>query len=253
MIPGVVEAKNINPVENLKIAIVGEPGVGKSWLSATAPGPVMFFDFDGRAASLHGKAGVLTKTYLDPDPKACRGWLTFEQDLALFEYNKTKSLATPATYVISSVQSAALSCMNYVLMMNSSYARILTVGAKTIAVPKGYDAYAAEYNSLKDNITRLMLLGNLIAEFHETAEEDAQSTQENPIYTGRTTVYPVRMKKLLPLFNEKWRLTIERNTNTRVIRTDAADFKFIGNNTLGLPGEVKNPNIKEILEKIMNT
>ena len=90
---------------------------------------------------------------------------------------------------------------------------------------------------------------NVIVTLHEAAEEDPRSTQENPIYTGKITVYPVRYNKLLVYFNEVWRLTRDRGRVPTV--TCDPDGKFIQAATaLGLPADVKfEPDIQQILNK----
>lgn len=84
----VVPASSIVSEENLKIAVVGETKSGKSWMAATAPGPVMIYDFDGRAASLRGKPNVGVKTLLDLDQYQPRAVKTVDADLNNFKYRK---------------------------------------------------------------------------------------------------------------------------------------------------------------------
>ena len=57
-ISGTISAEAVRPDENLCIALVGPLKSGKSWLSCTAPAPILNYDLDNRAASIAGKAGV---------------------------------------------------------------------------------------------------------------------------------------------------------------------------------------------------
>src|ERR1017187_7157420 len=101
-IKGMIPATSITePL--LKIAVVGDPGVGKSWFAATAPKPVLDLDFDGRASSLAGKAGVLVKSYVDLDTTNPKAIADLESDLNSFDYAKAKGEEIPATFVIDSI------------------------------------------------------------------------------------------------------------------------------------------------------
>ena len=101
-IPSLVEATSLTE-EPLKIAVIGAPGIGKSWLACTAPGPVFDIDFDGRKSSLAGKANVIVKTYVDLDPNNPKAAAELEADLGLIEYEKQKGNPVPATYVLDSL------------------------------------------------------------------------------------------------------------------------------------------------------
>lgn len=242
-IPNSVSGAEIKQTESMKIAILGEVKSGKSWLAATAPDP-WFNDFDGRINSLAGK-NISGKTYFDSDSMNPQAWIQLENDLSHFERICTSG-NIPKTFVNDSMQYMAVAAMNYVLSMNPKLRREVKAGAKTYYAPGGYDAYALELEMIKGIISRQFALGNVICNFHETPEEDPSSTQERPVFSGKMTVYPVRLKKLLPLFNDQWRLIIENGVR-RVI-TDISDYKFTASTTLLLDSK-EEPDIQKMIAK----
>lgn len=246
-IEGSVSGTEIKATEYMRIAVVGPSGVGKSWLAATAPDP-WFWDFDGRINSLEGKI-ISGKSYYDNNPLLPDGWTKFEQDLSKFEQLKQAGKSIPKTFVCDSMQSMCQAAMNQTLLFgagNKNVCRKISVGSYSVSVPGGFDAWEAEYQAVKGSISRMFALGNVICNFHEAPEEAPESTLEHPLYTGKLTVFPVRMRKLLPLLNEKWRLSNEGGN--RVLFTDISDYKFNSATTLRLDPQEK-PNIKEMFEK----
>lgn len=248
-IQGSIQGTDLKVSENMRVAIVGPPGVGKSWLAATSEKP-FFFDFDGRLNSLAGKP-ISGKTYFDTDFMAPSAWVYFENDLASLE---KLSLAKdeydfPKTFVCDSMQMMCQAAMNQILVLGANDKKIcrkISAGQKIYYVPGGYDAWEAEYQAVKGAISRLFSLGNVICNFHEAPEEAPGSTQENPIFTGKLTVFPVRMRKLLPLFNDKWRLSADNGQ--RQVFTDLKDYKFNSASTL-LVDSIEQPDIQAMFQK----
>lgn len=243
-IPNAVNGQDITPTDHMKIALVGEPKIGKSWLAATAPEP-WFFDFDDRLNSLHGKP-ISGKTYFDYKQTNPTAWLTFEQDLSMFEYHNSQKKPIPKTFVLDSGQNMCQACENYIHMVNPSMRKELKVGASVFYASNSWDTYNLEHPMLQDAISRLYQLGNVILTLHEAPEEAPESTAKNPIFTGRLTVYPVRCRKLLPIFNDQWRL-ISDNGIRRVI-TDISDYKFTASTTLLLDSK-EEPDIQKMIAK----
>lgn len=246
---GAVQGTDIKISERMRVAVVGPPAVGKSWLAATADKP-WFNDFDGRLNSLAGKP-ISGKTYFDTDFLAPTAWINFENDLAEFE---RLSLATdehefPKTFVCDSMQMMCQAAMNQILVLGAGDKKIcrkISAGSKVYYVPGGYDAWEAEYQAVKGAISRLFSLGNVICNFHESPEEAPGSTQENPIFTGKLTVFPVRMRKLLPLFNDKWRISADNGQ--RQVYTDLKDYKFNSASSL-LVDSIEQPDIQQMFKK----
>ena len=248
-IDGEIEGKDISATKFMRIAVVGPSGVGKSWCAATAPKP-WINDFDGRLNSLAAhpnRINVSGKTYYDNNPDAPDAWTRFQQDLQKFEMLKLNEEPIPETFVCDSMQMMCQAAMNNILAFGGkNISRTINAGVSIVKVPNGFDAWEAEHQAVKGAISRMFALGNVICNFHEAAEEAPESTQEHPIYTGRLTVFPVRMKKLLPLFNEKWRL--ETNNGNRIVYTDLKDYKFNSASTL-LLDSIEQPDIAKMFEK----
>lgn len=246
-IEGALTGQDIKFNEAMRIAVVGPPAIGKSWLAATAPDP-WFNDFDGRLNSLAGKT-ISGKTYFDRDAMLPTAWSNFETDLTRFEQLKQQSKIIPKTFVCDSMQMMCQAAMNQILVLGAADKKIcrkISIGAKVAYVPGGYDAWEAEFQAVKGAISRLFALGNVICNFHEAPEEAPGSTQENPIYTGRLTVFPVRMRKLLPLFNDKWR--IENSNGKRIVHTNITDYKFDSGSSL-LVDPIEEPDIQKMFTK----
>lgn len=247
-IDGSIQGTDIKANEFMRIAIVGAPKVGKSWFAATIGDTPWFNDFDGRINSLHGK-DITGKTYYDADPMNAKAWTTFENDLVKFEQMKVAKQDIPKTFINDSMQQMCKAAMDLTLMMgasNKNICRKVSVGAKTIYAPGGYDAWDAEYKAVHNAISRQFALGNVICNFHEHPEEALGSTQENPIYTGKLTVFPVRMNKLLILFNEVWRLEVQNGQ--RQVYTDLKDYKFNSASSL-LVDSIEQPDIQQMFKK----
>jgi hypothetical protein len=244
-IQGAISGTDLKVNERMRTAVIGPPGVGKSWLAATADKP-WINDFDGRLNSLAGKP-ISGKTYFDKDFMQPTAWVEFENDLAAFE--KMAKDALPKTFVCDSMQMMCQAAMNQILVLGANDKKIcrkISAGQKVYYVAGGYDAWEAEFQAVKGAISRLFSLGNVICNFHESPEEAPGSTQENPIFTGKFTVFPVRMRKLLPLFNDKWRMSADNGN--RVVYTDLKDYKFNSASTL-LVDSIEQPNIQEMLKK----
>lgn len=207
------------PFDQLLIALVGKYKSGKSRLAATAPTPVLMFDFDNRARSVAGRAGVYAVSYVDKtghiQPDVLTDFLSkltqLEQcklDLSMIGFNVEPGTVYAKTIVLDSAQTMSDAVMRYVLANGSKgVTRTLAISGMTVHFPGGFDAWNAEMASIRDTLLRVMALGvNVIMTFHEQAEEAPESTSEHPVFTGRVGVFPVRHQKLLAYFNEVWRV-----------------------------------------------
>jgi hypothetical protein len=214
-----LDLANTTPFSQLLVALVGKYKSGKSRLAATAPGPVLFFDFDNRALSVAGRPGVYAVSYVDKtghmQPDVFTDFLSkltsLEQnklDLAMIGFNIEPGTVFVKTIVLDSTQTMSDAVMRYVLANGSKgVTRTLAIQGMSINFPGGFDAWNAEMATIKDVLLRVMALGvNVIMTFHESAEEAPGSTNEAPVYTGRVGVFPVRHQKLLAYFNEVWRV-----------------------------------------------
>jgi len=248
--------------ERMKIAIVGAPKVGKDWFANTVPGEIFNFDFDDRLYSLAkhpNRQHIEGKTYYDTDPMNPTAWVTFESDVAEFQEMKSKGEPIPDWFVLSSMQFVSDMCQNYILYNNpgmrteiyESRTAVQKQGqgsGKVIAYsPFGWEPYNTVIECVMNNINALHSIGNLICVFHETAEKDKMSsTPKNPVYTGKLSVYPANLQKLLPLFNDMLRVKVENNT--RKVITDCSDYVFDGATSMLLDSE-ETADLSEMLKK----
>lgn len=246
-ITGAVSATEVSPLTRFKIAIVGRPKVGKSWLAATMPGEKYFFDFDARKESLAGKPNTTVKTYKDPNylsPKACQD---MEQDLKVFEYNKSKALAIPDVFIFDSMTHWVKAFENELMKSVSRLSREVRFGASKLLIPAGWDVTTAARNHMENIISRAAELGHVICIFHEEAEKDkVKSTPEEPVYTGQYVVHPFYLRTLLSTFNEVWRVEITQGQEYMV--TVKPTHGFGASTTLRLD-KTEKPNIADMIKK----
>lgn len=234
------------PLDQLKLAIIGPPGGGKSRLAATCRKPSFHYDFDGRAGSIAGIEGVYIKTLQDTNPIVPDAFSKYIRDIGQLEYIAKQGKELPVkTVVLDSITYMCAAAMAQ-SMSDTKGATTLTVSGQKFRIPRGFENYDGEYNLIVNSIIRLFYLGvDVIACFHERAEEAPDSTQENPRFTGKITVHPPRMNKLLPLFNEQWRVRPEGSVYK--VQTKP-DYEFIGKTCLSVD-QVEEPNIEKMIEK----
>lgn len=247
-IKGIEEAKDITE-PRLKIAIVGDPGVGKSWLACTTPGTKFDIDFDGRKSSLAGKPDVVAKTYHDTDPANPKAMGEFEQDLKAIEYAHQQGKETPQTFIIDSATYCKKGTENELIRQQSNLGRIIRVGTTQLKIGSGWDIINGNRLYLEYIINKLAAIGNVICIFHEQSEKDDQrSTPEKKVYTGMVTIQPQYLSTVTSIFNDVWRLKIDYS-GKRVLQTGiSADF--IGKCSLkGLDPVSEVPDIGKLLDK----
>jgi len=250
-IKGVQDAVNI--IEpNLKIAIIGDPGVGKSWLAASIASntnQVMDLDFDGRAASLQGKKNVFVKTYVDNNQNNPTAIQTFETDLAALKYAKSQGREIPKTFIIDSITYARKAVEAELIMQQNNLGRVIKIATIHVKIPASYDVINSNRLYLEYIVNELAALGNVIAIFHEADEADrTKSTPNQKSYTGLTTIQPQYLNSILSIFNDTYRLKI-RYDGKRVLQTGISN-EFIGKSTLkGILPEEVDPDLTKLLEK----
>ena len=197
-------SEQIAAEEQLRIAILGVPKSGKSWLAATAPKPIRYYDHDGRAASLEGKPGL----FITSKPSM----LDVESDLSVMKANKTKKLPLPATVVHDSVTYMNRAMEEEIFRQAPSLARTIKIGSGPgVKIRNSWDVINGIQRYVEYLIAEYTLLGiNLIFVFHEKDEKDkAESTPNETKYTGLITVDPQYLQNSLSLFNEVYRITVD--------------------------------------------
>ncbi len=208
-----VAATTIAAEENLRIAILGQPKTGKSWFAATAPKPIAYYDFDRRASSLAGKPGVYVTSLFDQSVEKPTAMSALEQELSMWQMKKLKGEPIPATFVFDSITYMKQYMENELMKQDRSLSRVVKVGtAKSVLIPVGWDIVNAVVRYLQYWITEFSSLGNIIFVFHERDEKDTdRSTASETKYTGRVTVDPQYLAKILSLFNEVFRIEVDGN------------------------------------------
>lgn len=251
MIKGILAATEITEPK-FKIAIIGDTGIGKSWLAASIASPenpVLDLDFDGRAASLAGKPDVYVKTYVDRDFNNPTAVSELESDLNEWEYDCSQGKLKYKTFILDSASYLRKALEREIIRQQPTLSRGIKVGSRVLRLGQGFDIFNSNLMFMEHLISRLSQIGNLIVVFHERNEKDeTRSTAEKKVFTGLVTVDPQHLSPVLSTFNDVWRLSSDY-TGTRVLYTGLSE-EFIGKTTLqGLAKEEKNPNIRELLAK----
>lgn len=246
-IQGIAKAALADEEPRLKIAIVGEPKTGKSWLACTAPSPVFVADADDRSESIKTKEGVIVKSYLDLNPDSPAAVNELENDINKFEYAKSQGKETPRTYVLDSATYWQKAIERSLIYQDSKFGRSIRVGSKTLKIGQGWDIINGSRAYLDYLIGRLSALGNIIVIFHSAPEKDKErSTKDETKYTGRTTVQPNYLSSLLSVFNEVWMVEIDFDGRYKV--QVKPNNEFLASTTLLLDPSEK-PDIKAMVEK----
>jgi AAA domain len=254
-VKGIVPASEIDATGRLKIAILGLPKSGKSWFAATAPGPIMYYDFDDRAISLAGKPNIFVKTLQDKSQKNPTAMKELEKDLSNFQYRKLKGLPVPTTFVLDTATYLKKAMENECFAQDANLARKIKTGAGPtdyIMVGKSYDVINAVQGYFQYLIAEFSSLGNLIVIFHERDEKDKEkSTPEKVAYTGKVTADPQYLANSLTLFNEVFRIEATGtvgNAGTKYTVTCKTNFEVNASTTL-LIDAVEPPNLMDMIAK----
>ena len=253
-IPDAVSLTDLPDIMDLRLAIIGESGIGKSWLAASAPPPVLHYDFDNRAASLRklclerGLQDIKVKTMVDSqeNPWVLTG---LENDLTMLKSVKKSGNPIPRSYVLDSATYLRKS-MEYTALKQDQ-----TMGTKIRITPSRIMRTASAMTSanwvrqyFEYLINEFSTLGNIIVVFHQKDQVDKDKTKPNNTeYTGKLTIDPQYLESILSIFNERWHIIRESGTlRYRVKCSDDQDFNAI--TSLNIDKE-ENPNIQEILKK----
>jgi hypothetical protein len=209
-ITGGVRSEDIVASEHLRIAIIGKPKAGKSWLAATARKPMLYYDFDNRAESLEGKQGILVKTV--------NNMLDVETDLSVMKANKIKKFPLPATIVFDSVTYMNKAMEMEIFRQDPKLARSIRVGNNvSVKLRNGWDVINGVQRYIEYLIAEISPLADLIFVFHERSEKDySESTPDKTAYTDQITVDPQYLSKALSLFNEVYRIKVDGNRKYEV-------------------------------------
>lgn len=234
-------SESLSAEEQLRIAIMGVPKSGKSWLAATAPQPIRYYDHDNRAASLAGKPGL----FITSKPTM----LDVESDLSIMKANKSQGKPLPATVVHDTVTYMNRAMEEEIFRQDPKMARKIKVGNSTaIQIRNSWDVINGIQRYVEYLISEYTNLGvNLIFVFHEKSEKDkAESTAAETKYTGLVTVDPQYLQNSLSLFNEVYRLEVDGNRKYTV--TCRPNFDVRASTTMMLD-PTEQPNIMNMIAK----
>lgn len=236
-----VSSESLRAEELLRIAILGKPKSGKSWLAATAPKPILYYDHDNRKESLEGKPGlfiVSRPTMLD-----------VEQNLSIMKANKIKKVELPTTVVHDTVTFMNRAMEEEIFRQDPKLYRTIRVGNNTsMKIRNSWDVINGIQRYVEYLINEYTSLGvNLIFVFHEKDEKDkGESTIDRAVYTGLVTVDPQYLQNSLSLFNEVYRITVDGNRKYEVTCKPNWD---VNASTTMLLDPTEPPNIMAMIEK----
>lgn len=244
--------------DTYKIAIVGNPGDGKSWLMgtcATDAEKLFCFDFDGRKQSLktlpiEKRRNIMVKTYQDVDfpNRMPTAWTSAMQDLQKLETLHKQGKLPFKWFGYDSSTFGSIAILNYIMYNTPSMRREIKAAGRVTYVPAGFDTYKAEQPEVLGFWQRLLCMGNLIVTFHIGMEKSDDSNLEKQKYTGKYGVVPPRYNDYLALFNDQWRIKA-KGPNQYEVQTQPT-FDFTAKNTLLLDATEK-ADIRVMMQKYM--
>lgn len=243
-----LRSEDIQQEARLKIAIMGKPKSGKSWLAATAPKPIRYYDFDNRKESLAGKSGL---SVISPPELTM---LAVESDLSIMKAAKLRiakgeNVALPTTVVFDSVTFMNRAMEEEIFRQDSKLARTIRVGNSTgIKIRNSWDVINGIQRYVEYLIAEFSGLGvNIIFVFHEKDEKDkAESTAAETKYTGLVTVDPQYLANSLSLFNEVYRITVDGSKKYTV--TCKPNYDVLASTTM-LLDPTEEPDLGKMIAK----
>lgn len=249
-IAGVREAAKIETTDRIKAAIMGKPKSGKSWFAATAPPPVLVYDFSDRAESLAGKEGVFVKTLIDTQqsPTVVKA---IEADLSLFQYKKKKGEPIPASVVFDEITNLLPYIKHDYLSLNPKDGRALRLGGNLVQIGMSYDWINVANGFLDYLITEYINLGcNIVFVFHERDEKDQAESKVGDIkYTGMITINPQFISPILSKFNEVFRITVKKQQANTLYTVDCKPTDEVLASTTLLLDATEPPNLVDMIAK----
>jgi hypothetical protein len=255
--------------EQLLICVLGPEKSGKSRLVATIGGigPVLVIDLDKRKESISGLKNVFAITLQDPGNTTLMPTVVSDIDkiLTLLETSKKKlgfcdlHVINPNvpegtkifTIAYDSIRSLAKANLNYILYQDPKIRSEISVSptAKSYT-PKDWRGWRGDTDNTQSILARSYALGlNVIFVAHTRAEEAENSTQENPLFTGRLTIDPPRYKQLLGLFNEVWLMELVNVNGVYLPKVRVKQGSQFNAATCLELDPVQDPNICDMIQK----
>lgn len=222
---------DLKPSNKKTVLIYGESGSGKTCFAASFPGPIHYYDFDGKVSSaaqyLKGSAKLGEISYDDCTPKKGFDPGAFIND----EIGKIKdSGSVPyGTIVIDSLTTFADATMAYLMKMNPGIKRIITRGAQAPAL-QDYGIFRLYMKAFISGV--LALPCNVVFTAHVHVDKDE--------HTGRLIYHPMMAGKLayeLPIYFEE--VYVSYVKDGKYFAQTQADSKYQCRSQIrGLPKEI---------------
>jgi len=244
---------NLDAEQKYKIALVGVPKAGKSWLALSMPGSIYVAECDGREESAKeyirqsGRKDIFIKSYRDLDPETPHAVIDLETDISMLEYEKKQGKPIPETYVLDSMTFLRKYCEFELMKQHPAMSRKIKLGVNSLKISQGWDVVNGNKQYLEYIIGRLGELGNVIAVFHEQDEKDNQrSTKEEKKYTGRVTIQPQYLSSILSMFNDVFRVSLDYSSK-RIV-TCQPDSDFVASASMKLE-QYEEPDLSKMIAK----
>lgn len=230
---GGVMANTMTGTKHMKIAIVGKPKIGKSWLAASLPGTTQVYDFDNRAASLAGKPGVRVTTLHDRNQTNPMAIKSLESELSTWQYKATQGIPNPDNIVLDSGTYMRRFMAWHLMKLDPGLGRAVSIDkGKSFMIESNYDVHTACRGYMEKFFAEFAELANLVVVFHERPQKDEVATSKtkdakgNPIqqYTGGLVIEPPSMFLSLSTFNECFRVFLDGSGDRKVSTVITKEF-----------------------------
>lgn len=238
--------EEIKSVRRWKQILIGKEKSGKSRVAATAPGPILFIDWDGRYESIRGIPNVYVITFEETKPPSLYSdtltlltKLENSRDLSTmpeYGFKFDKGQVVIETIVGDSISALSKGALGHALVTQGDIRRVIQAGQTAVYLPNGWDAWNSDMFMVDAVVTRLLALDtNLILCVHETEEY------------GKIVVWPKRHSPIIRGFNEVWHTT--RESGTVPAAQVIPDYKFeMATTTLPINFNIFDPNIAELIK-----
>jgi hypothetical protein len=206
-LPTAAPSTTITNIDRIKCVIAGPFGSGKSRLLSTARKPVLIYDLEDRRESVAGIPDVFVRTLVDRDVMQPTAWNDLESDIGSLEYLKSQGKLEIKSIGIDTLKAAHAIGTNEMMNTqgNNSLRREKRIGLKTYRISQGWDSVNYVQRMLDGLFNRLFALDiDIYCTTHIRKQKAADSTEDNPKFTGKWTVDPQQIEFLVSKFNERW-------------------------------------------------
>lgn len=239
---------DLKTADLLKVFVMGEPGTGKTVGASSFPGPIKFFDFDGKISSAYSfwkkrdPSRLEQIDYEDCTPKDEKGTSFLEMNRTLGEIKKefqeTGKLAYK-TLVIDSMTTMSQEMLNWLVHYETGIKRSRDIKSRKVPGMQDYMIFLPTFREFINLI--LTLPWNVVCTGHITVDKDELTGEIH-----RSAAIPGKMSKQLPIYFEEVYVSFAKD-GKYVVQTQA-DYKYPCRSQLqGVPKEI--PFVYSELEK----